>query len=52
MIRNSAEFIQPSSRTPSCTLNPLLERHIKRGAINACLPARYDLESFHCSGDP
>jgi hypothetical protein len=37
VIRNFAEFIQPSGRAPSTALNPVPERDIKRRAINACL---------------
>ena len=49
-IGNLAEFVQPSGRTPSAALNPVFERHIERGAINACLPARDDLHCLHCCG--
>ena len=49
-IRNFAEFIESSSRTPSAALNPVSERDIERGAIHACLPARNDLDCLHCSG--
>src|SRR5258707_5100867 len=50
MLGNPAEFIQPSSWTPSAALNPVSERDIERGAINACLAARNDfhLHSVAC----
>jgi len=49
VIRNFAEFIQPSGRTPSAALKPVPERDIECGTINACLPARDDLKCLHCS---
>jgi hypothetical protein len=44
-VRNSAEFIDASSRTPTAGFDSVLQRDIKRCAIDACLSARND---FHC----
>src|SRR5262249_44012140 len=50
VIRDLAEFIQPSSRTPSAALKPVPEPDVECGAINACLSARDNFECLHCSG--
>src|SRR3954462_10521394 len=52
VIRNFAEFIQSSGRTPTAALNRVPKRKIKGSAIHACLAARDDLECLHTGGGP
>src|SRR5207249_4718548 len=49
-IGNPADFITASSRTPTAAIDSMLQRRIKRRAINAGLAARNYFHVQHCSG--
>src|SRR5437870_2272264 len=44
-IGNSNELVQTSSRNPSAAFDPVLQRRIQGGAVNACLPAGNNFHS-------
>jgi len=49
-IRNPTKFIETSGRTPAAAIDSMLQRGIKRRAINSCLSAGNYFHLLYCSG--